>query len=137
MPCPLYEAAAGVVVALALIVEAPWLVAFAALSVVAGPIGWAAAAVGGLAVAGEVLARRALPGPRERAALARVRTALWGLAAMSVAFGTTVGAGTWWLGPGHAVQADRAWALRAVKRRALVRVGRVAVGVALVYLPRR
>lgn len=137
MPCPLYEAATGVVVALALIVEAPWLVGFAALSLLAGPIGWAAGAVGGLAVAGEVLARRALPGRTERAALARVRTALWGLAAMSVAFGATVGAGVWWLGPGHVVKSDRAPALHAVKRLALVRAARVAVGVALVYLPHR
>lgn len=137
MPCPLYEAATGVVVALALIVEAPWLVGFAALSLLAGPIGWAAAAIGGLAVTGEVLARRALPSPSERAALARLRTALWGLAAMSVAFGATVGAGAWWLGPGHAVQADRAWALRAVRRMALVRVGRVAAGLGLMYLTHR
>lgn len=135
MPSPLYESATGVLVALALIVEAPWLVGFAALSLAAGPVGWVGAVVGGVAVAGEMLVRRALPGPAERAALARVQTALWGLAAMSVAFGATVGTGVWWLGPGHAVQPDRAPALRAVRRRALVRVARVAVGVALVYLP--
>lgn len=137
MPSPLYDAAAGVVVALTLVMEAPWLVVFAALSLLAGPAGWTAAAGGLLAVAGELGARRALPRAAERAALVRVRTALWGLAAMGVAFGGMAGAGAWWLGPGHAVKSDRGPALRAVGRIALIRVARVVAGLAMVYLAHR
>ena len=136
MPSPPYEVAAGVVAALALVVEAPWLVAFAVLPLLEGPVGWRSALVVGLVGVGELLARRALPGAADRAALARVLTALWGLAAMAVAFGAAVGAGAWWVGPGHAVKADRTAAMRAVRRMAIVRAGRVAVGLALVYLAR-
>ncbi len=136
MPSAAYEVAAGVVAALALIVEAPWLVAFAVLPLLEGPVGWRWAVVAVLVGMGEWLARRALPGAADRAALARVLTALWGLAAMAVAFGAAVGAGAWWVGSGHAVKGDRIAAMRAVGRMAIVRAGRVAAGLALVYLAR-
>ncbi len=124
-------------VALALVADAPWLIGFAAVSVLVGPIRWSGAVAASLVAMGELLAPKVLPHDAERAAWVRVRTALWGLAAMAVAFGATVGAGAWWIGPGYGVRGDVAPARRAMMRMALVRVGRAAIGLGLVYLTPR
>lgn len=132
------DAVAGVFGALALVLDGPWLLAFALLAWL-GPRGWTWEVVAAVALAGEGAARLARPRVGERRALARLLAELLGLAAMGVAFGTLVGAGAWWVGPGRGVKQDGRPALFAIVRAAGIRAGRVVLGLAMIYpghLPR-
>ncbi len=132
MSVTLVDAAAGVLLALSLVEEGPWLLGFAGLALLRAR-GWPWEVLAAAALAGEGAARRFAPSPAEREAMSRLSAVLLGLAAIGVAFGATVGVAAWWAGPGRGAKQDAGPALRAVARRAGLRAVRALVGLAMIF----